>query len=463
MTTTTEGIVGDAGALRRRVRGWMMFDWASQPFYTLLLTFIFGPYFAAVVADSLVADGLAPEQAKAGAQRLWSGAQTVIGVAIAVAAPLMGALADRAASKMTWIVAFSAAYVVGTAGVWVMVPDASQTTLALGAFALAMIGAEMTTLFTNAMLPGLAPRERVGRISGTGYAMGYAGGVLSLAVMLALFADNADGRTFLGGDPALGLDGAAREGTRAVGPFSALWYVIFMIPFFAWVREPRLTARPLSLRGAAGDVMALLRQLPGRPSLTAFLAGSMLYRDALVALYSFGGVYATLVLDWETTQIGIFGIVGAVTAAVASYLGGRLDGRFGPKPVIVGAVCILTGVLLVICFTSREMVVGLPIPEGSGLPDVTLYVMGALIGGAGGVTQAASRTMMVRHADPDGAGEAFGLYALAGKATAFLAPALIWLGTTITDSARLGYLPVALLFVAGLVLLRWVDPEGDRR
>ena len=449
-------------ALRRRVRGWMMFDWASQPFYTLCLTFVFGPYLAGVLADAYAADGLSEAAADAAAQSLWSGAQTWIGVAIAVAAPVMGALADRAARRMPWIWAFSAAYVLGTAGLWLMVPDASQTTVALVAFALAMIGAEMTTLYTNAMLPSLGPPSEVGRISGSGYALGYAGGVASLFVMLLLFAENESGPTLLGNPPALGLDGAAREGTRFVGPFTALWFAVFMVPFFLWVREPRAAmGGRASLRGAVRDVAALVRALPGRRSLMAFLLGSMLYRDALVALYAFGGVYARLVLDWTTVQIGLFGIVAAVTAAVASWIGGRLDRRHGPKPVIAGAVLLLTGALLAICFTDRTMVVGLPVAPGSGAPDLLLYVAGAVIGGAGGVVQAASRTMMALHANPARPTEAFGLYALSGKATAFLAPAMIWIGTEATGSARLGYLPVAGLFIAGLVLLAFVRPRGE--
>jgi UMF1 family MFS transporter len=452
-----------AGVLTRRIRGWMMFDFASQPFYTLCLTFVFGPYLAGVLADAYLAEGLAEEVADARAQSLWSRTQTWIGFGIAVCAPVMGALADRTARRLPWIWAFSVIYVVGVSGLWLMVPDGSGTFLALCAFALAMIGAEMTTLYTNAMLPSLGPQRGLGRISGSGYALGYAGGVISLFVMLLLFSDDETGRTLLGNPPALGLDGAEREGTRIVGPFAALWFVVFMVPFFLWVREePGPALGRLSLRGAVGDVLVLLRALPGRRSLTAFLLGSMFYRDALVALYAFGGVYARLVLDWTTIQIGIFGIVAAITAAVASWVGGRLDGAFGPKPVIVGAVAMLTAALLAICFTSREMVLGVPVAPGSGVPDILLYVVGGVIGGAGGVVQAVSRTMMAAHSDPARPAEAFGLYALSGKATAFLAPALIWIGTEATGSARLGYLPVAGLFILGLVLLIWVRPEGER-
>lgn len=448
---------------RRRVRGWMMFDWASQPFYTLCLTFIFGPYLTGVLADAWLAGGLAEAAADARAQQVWSWTQTGIGVAIALTAPLLGAFADRAGQRMRWIWVFSALYVVGAWGMWFMMPDGSGLLVALAAFALAMIGAEFATVFTNAMLPDLADRAGIGRISGWAYALGYAGGVTALFLMLGLFAEDLDGRTLLGATPAFGLDGAAREGTRFVGPFTAIWYAVFMVPFFLWVRDPApAAAARTTLRQASRDVAALLRALPGRPSLMAWLAGSMLYRDALVALYAFGGVYARLVLGWETTQIGIFGILSAVTAAVASWVGGSLDGRHGPKPVITGCVLILAGVVVMLCAMSREMVFGFPVGEGSLAPDILFYVLGCAIGGAGGVLQASSRTMMVRHTDPARPTEAFGLYALSGKATAFLAPLFIGIATWATGSARLGIFPVALLFIGGLILLRWVDPEGDR-
>ncbi|MEL7184278.1 MAG: MFS transporter [Pseudomonadota bacterium] len=475
MGDTTGTAEPSAAAVRRRVGGWMMFDFASQPFYTLCLTFIFGPYFVAVLAEAALLDGVESEASKAQAQQVWSWTQSGIGFAIALSAPLLGAFADRSGNRMPWVWAFSVMYALGAAGLWVMAPDGSAMWLAIFAFGLLMIGAEYTTIFTNAMLPGLAPPGQEGRISGNGYAIGYAGGVLALIVMLLAFADNETGTTLLGGVPALGLNGAEREGTRFVGPFTALWFIVFMVPFFLLVREPKMPKTQVSLALAWADVKSLLAQLPGRPSLSAFLAGSMLYRDGLVALYSFGGTYAVLVLGWETTQVGVFGIVGAITAAIASYIGGGLDEKYGPKPVIVGATLILASVVIVLAFMAPDSLFGVPIPTGwtgtgvvafimgadYGLADVFFLLIGAVIGGAGGVLQAASRTMMVRHADPEKATEAFGLYALAGKATAFIAPLSIGLATLATGSARLGIIPVAVLFLIGLLLLRWVKPEGD--
>ncbi|MGR3756286.1 MAG: MFS transporter [Tranquillimonas sp.] len=435
----------------RQVAGWMMFDWASQPFATLLLTFVFAPYFATVVGDPVRA------------QALWGWALTLSGLAIALLAPVLGAVADGTGRRMPWIAAFSLLYMVGAAGLWWAAPGAvDRVPWILASFAIGLIGMEFATIFTNAMLPDLGPRHALGRISGTGWAVGYVGGVLSLALVMLFLAENEAGRTFLGRPPALGLDPATREGTRAVGPLTALWYGIFMIPFFMWVRERAPRQRRLRPGPVLRGLAATLRRLPAARSLTAFLGASMLYRDALNGMYTFGGIYALGVLGWSVVDIGIFGIAAAVTGAIFAWIGGRADSRFGPRPVILTCILVLLGTSVLIVTLTREAILGLPVPPGSALPDIAFYIAGGLIGAAGGALQSASRTMLVRQADPDRMTEAFGLYALSGKATAFLAPAAIAIATELTGSQRAGIAPLIALFGLGLVLLVWVKPDGDR-
>jgi UMF1 family MFS transporter len=188
----------------------------------------------------------------------------------------------------------------------------------------------------------------------------------------------------------------------------------------------------------------------------------MFYRDALNGIYAFGGIYAAGVLEWSIVQIGVFGIVAAITGAVFCWIGGRVDALVGPKPVIIAGVLALVCVCLLIVTTDRTMLAGVALADGSGLPDMAFYLCGAVIGAAGGALQASSRTMMVRQANPDRMTEAFGLYALSGKATSFAAPALVALVTDLTNNQRLGVLPIVGLFVIGLVLLVWVKPEGER-
>lgn len=446
-----------AGRAGRRQRwGWYLFDWANQPYNTLLLTFVFAPYFVTAVAPDPVTG-----------QAMWATMLAVTGTAIALLAPLLGAVADGAGSRRGWLVLFSALYMGGAAALWWAAPGmaADGIVWVLLAFGVGMVGLEFGIVFTNAFLPEIASGAEIGRVSGTGWAMGYAGGVVSLLLMLALFAENAAGRTLLGSAPALGLDAAAREGTRAAGPFTALWYLVFVIPFFLWVpgrAGGRGGATGPALRRGAARLGETLRSLPRRQSLAAYLAGSMLWRDALNGIYAFGGVYAAGVLGWSVVQIGIFGVLAAVVGAFACWFGGFADARHGPKPVIAAAILALIAVCMVVVTTARDMVLLLPVDPASSLPDVAFYLCGAAIGSAGGILQAASRTMMVRQADPARMTEAFGLYALSGKATAFLAPALVAMATTATGDQRLGVAPLILLFLAGLVLLSFVRPDGER-
>ncbi len=446
---------------KKRIWGWMTFDWAQQPFYTLGLTFIFGPYFAAVAADWFMAQGhLSPQ---ADAQSLWSAGQTVAGLIIAISAPFLGAWADLSGRKVPWIAFFSVIYFVATWMMWGLLPDGTNLILVLIVFYVGFIASESSLNFVNAILPSLGNDREVGKISGSGAAFGYWGGLVALIIVLTLFEDGA-GQTILGLQPAFGLlDPETNEGTRAVGPFIALWYAIFMIPFFLWVRDDRSTPKGrVNPSLVTKELVRSVKSISQSKSLSYFLIGSMLYRDALNALYAFGGVYAKLVLGWETMQIGVFGILGVITAAVVTWLGGLADKRFGPKPVIYSAVIALIFVSTIIVSMSRDRIGPITLADGSSLPDILFYICGAVIGGAGGALYAASRSLMVRHTNPERPAEAFGLFALTGKATAFLAPMLIGITTYVTGSNQLGFIPVIILFLIGLVMLRSVNKNGDR-
>ncbi|MEO1732928.1 MAG: MFS transporter, partial [Pseudomonadota bacterium] len=338
-------------------------------------------------------------------------------------------------------------------------------TLTLTLFAIGMIGMEFATIFTNSMLPDLGTKEEIGKISGNGWAFGYLGGLFALVIMLTLFAENATtGTTLIGLDPLFGLDADQREGTRFVGPLTAIWYAVFMIPFFLWVRDPKPAgAPPGAVKQALREVVQTVRQLPKTPSLFAFLGASMSYRDALNGIYAFGGIYAAGVLDWSVVDIGVFGILAIVAGAIFASVGGRADSAFGPKPVIIACILVLTVAAIAIIFVSPTRVFGIPVEDGSALPDISFYVIGCLVGAAGGAIQSASRTMMVRQANPEKMTEAFGLYALAGKATSFVAPLSIGALTYATGSQQIGISPLMVLFLIGLVLLIWVKPEGDQQ
>ena len=449
--------------LRKRIRGWMMFDWATQPFYTLGLTFIFGPYFAGVAAEYFFNSGLDQESANASAQTMWSCGQAVAGLFVGVIGILAGSYADSTGRRMPWLWTASIVFVICSWMLWYMVPDGSAMWSSLIIFSIAFVAAELALVFTNAVLPSLGSRREVGEISGSGAALGYAGGILSLFIMLFFFFDEG-GKTFMIGlDPGFGfLDPEAREGTRAVGPLIAIWFAIFMVPYFMWVREGEIPNSQGGFRQSMATLKLSLQGMVRRPSLFAFMGAQMFYRDALNGLYAFGGVYAVLVLGWGQTQLGVFGIISGISAALVTWISGKCDQKLGPLPVIYFHISVLIIVSLCIIGMTRTSFYGLTLAEGSILPDNVFYICGAAIGGSGGGIYAASRSMMVRHTNPKRPTEAFGLFALAGKATAFLAPLLIGIFTYWLNDARLGFTPVVGLFILGMLLLRWVHPNGDQ-
>ncbi|MDF2141826.1 MFS transporter [Paenirhodobacter sp. CAU 1674] len=439
---------------RKRIWGWYFFDWASQPFNTLLITFIFAPFM-----KDLLGDGSA-------AQTVWGYGVGLAGLVIALTSPFLGAIADKAGRRIPFIWLFSLMYIGGAWGLWYAVPGDYSLMVIMTSFAIGMIGMEFATTFTNAMLPDLAPREDMGKVSGSGWAFGYIGGMLALIVMLGfLQISPTTGKTMIGLPPLFGLDLAAREDTRIVGPLTAVWYAVFMVPFFLWVREPRhpgAVSVPAAARAAWPELKHTLRALPRQRSLFAYLLSSMFYRDALNGIYTFGGLYAAGVLNWSITQIGIFGILGTITGALFAWLGGKADDRFGPKSVIIFNVVLLTAVVVGVVFISRSAVFGIAVGPDSTLPDIAFYVMGGLIGAGGGALQSASRTMLVRQADPEKITEHFGLYALSGKATAFIAPLSIGVMTHLSGNQSIGITPIIVLFVLGLVLLGWVKSNAPR-
>ncbi|MBM1632773.1 MFS transporter [Sulfitobacter mediterraneus] len=448
---------------RKRIWGWYFFDWASQPYNTLMLTFIFGPYFAQTATAALVEGGMTLDAAKAQSQAYWGYGLTLTGILIAVLAPILGAIADSSGRKLPWIWLFSILYVVGAAGTWWTAPQDFSVIWALFFFGIGLIGMEFATIFTNSYLPELhEDSAELGRISGSGWAFGYVGGVVALIAMLMLFQAGDSGKTMLGISPLFGLDPETKADTRIVGPLTAIWFAVFMIPFFLYIRD---TLTPQADRYKLGkglrDLGHTLASLPRHPSLLAYLGSSMFYRDALNGMYTFGGIYALGVLNWSIIEIGVFGILAAISGAVFCWIGGRVDRAVGPMPVIVTCCIILILTACLIISLTPTSAMGISLAEGSALPDILFYVAGALIGAAGGALQASSRNMLTRQGNPERMTEAFGLYALSGKATSFLAPALIAIASDVTGSQRLGITPVVGLFIIGLILLAWVKPQGD--
>jgi UMF1 family MFS transporter len=437
---------------RSAVLGWMLFDWAAQPYFTLITTFVFAPYFATHVASD-----------PASGQSLWGFATAAAGLMIALASPVLGAIADASGRRKPWIAVFGALLVIGASLMWIGKPGDSSVILPLlMAYGVATIGVEFATVFNNAMMPSLVPPDKIGRLSGSGWALGYVGGILSLILVLGfLAADPQSGRTLFGLMPLFGLDPVSHQGDRITGPLTGLWFIIFVLPMFALTPDfpPRLSVRE-ALQEGLTDLRATLKELPKQRSMAAFLLANMVYTDGLVSLFAFGGIYAAGTFGWHTIQIGTFGILLAVAGTFGAWLGGKLDDRLGPKRVIAGSMLILLLSIVAILMVDRDSIlfikVAPPVPGGGlfAAPAEKVYlVLGCLIGMAGGPLQAASRTLLIRMAPKDRIAQYFGLFALTGKVTSFVGPLLVGIVTAVTASQKAGMAVLVLFFLAGLALL----------
>jgi UMF1 family MFS transporter len=437
---------------RSAVVAWIFFDWAAQPYFTLITTFVFAPYFATHVAAD-------PAQG----QSLWGFATAAAGLIIALMSPLLGAIADASGRRKPWIAAFGALLVIGSSLMWFGRPgDASVILPLLIAYGIATIGVEFATVFNNAMMPTLVPPDRIGRLSGTGWATGYIGGILSLILVLGfLAASPTTGRTLFGFMPLFGLDPLTHQGDRITGPLTGIWFIVFVLPMFLLTPDYPVK-RPVreALREGLTELRQTLSELPKRKSLAAFLLANMVYTDGLISLFAFGGIYAAGTFGWNTIQIGTFGILLAIAGTFGAWIGGKLDDRFGPKRVIAGSLIVLLLSAIWILTIDRDSAllikVAPPVP-GGGLFAATserIYlVLGCLIGMAGGPLQAASRSLLIRMAPKDRIAQYFGLFALTGKVTSFVGPLLIGIITAITASQKAGMAVLIVFFLAGLGLL----------
>jgi UMF1 family MFS transporter len=444
--------IADTYPPRSAVISWIFFDWAAQPYFTLITTFVFAPYFATHVAAD-----------PASGQSLWGFATAAAGLLIALMSPVLGAIADASGRRKPWIAAFGALLVIGASLMWFGKPgDPSVIPLLLLAYGIATIGVEFATVFNNAMMPTLVPPERIGRLSGTGWAVGYVGGILSLILVLGFLAADAEsGRTLFGLVPLFGLDPVSHQGDRITGPLSGIWFIVFVLPMFLLTPDYPARRRPReALREGLAELRQTLRELPKHKSIAAFLLANMIYTDGLVSLFAFGGIYAAGTFGWNTIQIGSFGIILAIAGTFGGWLGGKLDDALGSKRVIAGSMLVLLTAVVAILSVDRETVlfvkVAAPVPGAplfSAAAERAYLVLGCLIGAAGAPLQAASRSLLIRLAPKDRIAQYFGLFALTGKVTSFVGPLLIGIITAATQSQKAGMAVLVIFFVAGLALL----------
>ncbi|SEO99097.1 MFS transporter, UMF1 family [Rhodospirillales bacterium URHD0017] len=438
---------------------WALFDWANQPFFTIITTFIFAPYFANVMVGD-------PVQGQAA----WAFTQSSSGILIALMSPFLGAMADAGGRRKPYIFTFQLLLVLGCISLWWAYPGRPDLIAPISAaVVVATVGAEMSIVFNNAQLPNIVRPERMGWLSGFGWGLGYCGGLVALFAVLLVSRPELFGLPERIDQPLFGLDAKTHQLERLMGPASALWLVVFVIPMFLFTPDGAKSNVPLLLAARRGgsSLIHTVRRMGRFGNALRYLIAFMLYNDGLAAIIAFGGVYAAATFGWSTVTLGIFGIILTVFAIPGAFLGGRLDDKLGSKRVVQAAIVgVIVAAVGIVGVSADRVLFFIPAAElapgrdlfGS-LQERVFMGFALLLGICMGPMQAASRTMIGRLAPPGMTGEFFGLFALSGRATAWMAPLAIGIITEATGSNRLGVACVLIFLVIGFALLWHVREE----
>lgn len=463
-TGTAGGIIMAVEAVQRAsgrgIWGWMLFDWAAQPFFTVITTFIFGPYFVSRMASD-------PETGQAA----WGYGIAAAGLVIAVLSPILGSIADQTGPRKPWIAFFAAVKVTSLSLLWFAAPG-SNLFLVVFLFSLASVAAEFSTVFNDSMMPRLVPKSEIGRISNMAWGIGYLGGMIALIFVVACLAGSPEtGKTIIGIDPLFGLDPKLGEDARATGPLSAGWYFLFILPMFFFTPDA-LKGLPIgpAVREGLAELKATLSEVRKRSGIFRFLVARMIYQDGVNALLALGGTFAAAMFHWSITEIGIFGIILNVVAIFGCLVAARLDTALGSKTIVMISLVLLGIATIGIVSTGPGYTLfGLwmmPGPDSGGLfgtaAEKAYIFFGLLIGVAFGPVQASSRSYMARSVTAAESGRYFGIYALAGRATSFLAPFMVASVTLASGSARLGMAVIALFLGLGMAILVRTPYPADR-
>lgn len=453
MTSFQEGRTSTA-ATRLALAGWVFFDWAAQPFFSLIQSFGYAPYFVKFMVGDPVTG-----------QAYWGYGTAVAAFLIALLSPSLGAVADQIGRHKLWIAVVGSIYVASCALLWFLRPgDPGAVFMALVAVCTAAVAIEIGVVINNAMLPGLVSKSRIGRLSGLGAALGNVGGIVAIfATLMLLVVNPSTGKTLIGIDPLFGLDGAQQEGARAIGLFSALWFGVFILPFLLFTPDIPPLVRGASLKTAARTLRDSVRELPRHPDMLRFLIAHMIYTDGLVTLFAMGGIFATGILAWTAIHVGLFGMLITIVGVMGAFAGGALVDRAGPKAVVMTALCVM--MIALTCILSIGPGHIGPWPVEPPHPQRALFASaaerayltaGALIGLSFGALLASTRIILIHLSPVDRLTQFFGLFALSGRITAFVGPLCVALVTQITHSQRAGIAVLMLFLGGGLALLTTV-------
>jgi UMF1 family MFS transporter len=409
------------------VAAWCFYDWANSAFTTMVVTFVYATYFTKTFAAD---ENLGTE--------LWSKGIVVSAIFIALLSPLLGTMADRGGARRRALMLATFVCVAATVALTFVAPDGHNAAiLALAIFVVANVAFEIGMVFYNAFLPAIVPPERIGRVSGYGWALGYVGGLLALVVGLVGFVglDNLS--------PILPLPTEQGFNVRATNLLVAGWFLLFSIPAFIYLKDGPSTSKGLDLRGALADLARTFRQIRQYREVVKFLLARLIYNDGLVTIFAFGAIYAAGTFGMSFGEVMIFGIALNVAAGAGAFLFGFFDDKVGGKAtILVSLVALSIATVIAVMAPTRAW----------------FWVAGIGIGLFVGPNQSASRSLMGRFVPEKHQAGFFGFFAFSGKATAFMGPLLLG-ELSGAFGQRVGMSSVLLFFVLGGALMTSVSEK----
>lgn len=410
-------------ATRREQIGWCLYDFANSAFTTVIVTVAYSVYFTEVVA-------------KEGGATLWGRGVALSMLLVALLSPLLGALADYSGKKKRFLLFFTLLCILFT-GLLYFVRE-GEWLRGLLFFIVANVGYNAALTFYDAFLKELTSGERMGRLSGYGWAVGYIGGFFSLLVIAPLIRG--------------GFEEAALPSFRLSFVVTALFYLLFSLPLFLWVRERLPPQGPpqadsylkIGFRRIA-DTFGSIRNFK---ELIKFFIAYLFYNDAINTVIVFSSIFARQVLQFTATELITYFIITQVSAAVGTFIFAPLTDRLGPKRTI--SITLVGWIMIVVWAYQVETRLG-------------FYGVGLSAGSILGATQSASRTLLARFAPLQKSAEFFGFFSLTGKISASIGPLFYGEIVRLTGSQRWATLSLTLFFLIGLGLLQKVNErEGIR-
>jgi UMF1 family MFS transporter len=394
---------------RKEVLAWSFYDFANQPFTTIVVTFIYSAFFVKVIADN--------EQV---GTTMWANGIAISAIVVALLSPILGAIADSGGFRKFFLVIFT--WICAVFSILLYFPEAGDVFLALTFFVIANIAFELGTVFCNSYLPDLSTKENSGSISGFAWGLGFVGGLIALFLSLFLFELN-------------------DIGIRRINILVGIWLLLFSIPAIIFVKDRKKERfKKQHILSSFRTIKDTFKEVSRYKIISQFLIARLFFNDGLITIFALGGVYAVGTLDFTFDEVMQLGIVLNIAAGFGAFVFGYIEDRIGSKKVINWTLIVLTLATL-LAFIAPE----------THYPKELFWISGILIGLMVGPNQSCSRSLMSQLTPKEKMNEFFGFFALTGKATSFLGPFLYGIITTLY-SQQVALLVVVVFFLLGFLL-----------